>query len=92
MEFEEISFLSLKPNQRYKIKWNENEYVATFYQFYEHGIDFIKVHRKGIILPYIRFYECKIYKPLFQQEKRQQAMEQRALTIILQRLVPYLQW
>ena len=94
MEFEEIPLLSVKPNQKYKIQWKEHEYIATFYQFYNNGIDFIKVYRKGLQLPYIRFYECKIYKPLFQQKKRQKAMERRAVNMILQRIIgdPYFVW
>jgi len=98
MEFKEIHFSSLQTSQKYKISWNQHIYTATFYQFYTHGcIYFIKLYRKGIQLPYIRFHtfmDCKIYQPIFQKEQIQQAMENRATNLVLQRITgdPYFFW
>ena len=96
MEFKPIDCLALKPNQKYKINWQGNQYTATFYQHFEHGcVDFIKVNQDGFRFPYLRFhsfFNLTVYQPIFQTA--QQTMERRAVNIIVQRVLndPFFFW
>ena len=98
MQFKSIDVESLKPNQKYKINWTGNEYIATFYQHYEHGcVDFIKVNQDGFRFPYIRlhsFFGLTVYQPIYQKEQIQWNMECRAVTLIVQRILgdPFFQY
>jgi len=100
MQFEEIPFLFLKRNQKYKIKWEDLEYKGTFYLLntVTEGIFaiFTNVQLKETTLPYlyVKVYpeeQGKILRPLF---RAQQAMEQRALNMILRQLLGdhYFKW
>ena len=100
MLFEEVPFLSLIPNQKYKIKWEDLEYKGTFYLLntVTEGIFaiFTNVQLKETTLPYlyVKVYpeeQGKILRPLF---RAQQAMEQRALNMILRQLLGdhYFKW
>jgi hypothetical protein len=97
MQFEEIPFLFLIPNQKYKIKWEDLEYKATFYLLntVTEGIFaiFTNVQLKETTLPYlyVKVYpeeQGTILRPLF---RAQQAMEQRYLNTILRQILgdPY---
>ena len=100
MLFEEVSFLFLIPNQKYKIKWEDLEYKGTFYlhNTESEGIFavFINVQLKDTVLPclYVKVYpeeHGKILRPIF---RAQQAMEQRYLNTILRQILgdPYFDW
>ena len=97
MLFEEIPFLFLIPNQKYKIKWEDLEYKGTFYlhNTVAEGIFsiFTKVQLKDTVLPYlyVKVYPEKqgtILRPIF---RAQQAMEQKYLNTILRQILgdPY---
>lgn len=96
MQFQPIDVETLKPNQKYKINWQGNEYTATFYQYYEHGcVDFIKVNHIGY--PYMRihsFFDLTVSQPIFQKEGIQSNMEHRAVNLIVQRVLndPFFFW
>jgi hypothetical protein len=96
MQFQAIDVETLKPNQKYKINWQGNEYTATFYQHFEHGcVDFIKVNQDGFRFPYIRFhsfFNLTVYEPIF--HTAQQTMERRAINLIVQRVLndPFFFW
>ena len=100
MLFEEVSFLFLIPNQKYKIKWEDLEYRGTFYlhNTVTEGIFsiFTNVELKDTLLPYlyVKVYPEKhgtILRPLLQA---QQAMEQKYLNLILRKILgdPYFDW
>lgn len=97
MLFQEIPFLSLIRNQKYKIKWEDLEYKGTFYLLntITEGIFaiFTNVELKETTLPYlyVKVYpekQATILRPIFQA---QQAMEQRSLNLILREVLgdPY---
>jgi hypothetical protein len=96
MQFQPIDLETLKPNQKYKINWQDNEYTATFYQYSEHGcVDFIKVNQDGFRFPYIRFHSflnLTVSKPIFQTA--QKTMERRSINLIVQRILgdPFFTW
>ena len=87
MEFEEINHTFLK-REKYLLVWyGKKRQVYYHSHFKEH----ITVIDNGIYINYPT-NKIKIYKPLFQQEKRQQAMERRAINLVLRRLIPYYEW
>jgi hypothetical protein len=100
MQFEEIPFLFLIPNQKYKIKWEDLEYKGTFYlhNTLSEGIFaiFTNIQLKETVLPYLY---VKVYpeeqgillRPIF---RAQQAMEQKYLNLILRKILgdPYFDW
>lgn len=97
MLFEEVSFLLLIPNQKYKITWEDLEYKGTFYlhNTVTEGIFavFINVELKESVLPYlyVKVYPEEhgtILRPIL---RAQQTMEQRYLHTILRRILgdPY---
>ena len=97
MQFNPIDYSLLKPNQKYKINWRNNEYTATFYQHFEHGcVDFIKVNHDGFRFPYIRFhtFDLEVYQPILQKKTIQSNMERRAVNLILRKIIgdPFFQW
>ena len=79
MEFEEVEFIYLIPNQKYKIKWEDIEYKGTFYihNTVSDGIFaiFTQVHLKEVTLPYlyVKVYPDKqgtILRPIFKAHQR----------------------
>lgn len=100
MQFEEIPFLFLIPNQKYKIKWEDLEYKGTFYlhNTVTEGIFsiFTNVELKDTVLPYlyVKVYpeeQGTILRPIF---RYQQEMEQKYFNVILRRILgdPYFDW
>jgi hypothetical protein len=103
MEFKEVGFLSLDSHQKYKILWEELTYTGTFASI---SIDypkifaiFMNVRIKTTILPflYVQTFppiQSKFYRAIFKKRQIQQAMEQRAINMILQRITgdPNFEW
>ena len=103
MRFEEIGYHSLISEKKYKMKWENYVYTGTFHQFTIQNpsvyADFMHVHHKNDILPvlYLRIIpdiQVKFFRPIYQKEKIQSAMERRAVNMILQRITndPYFYW
>jgi len=101
MEFEEVKFGALQKGIKYKMKWEDYEYIGIFHQLSviistSHVYaDFENVYLKDTFLPvlYLRVVpdiQCTFYQPIF--GKAQQAMERRSINLVLQRLIPYYEW
>jgi hypothetical protein len=78
MEFEKVDVLI--PGQKYKIM-GEQEYIRTFSMF-NFRIDALY----AIFLPDLCLPLSSIYRPIFKKEQIQQAMERRAINLILQKV------
>ena len=93
MEFKEVDANTLVP-KKYKMKWEDYEYIGTFHQFTGIYADFKDVYLKNTYLPvlYLRKDICTFYQPIL--GKAQQSMEIRAVNLILQHILqdPYFHW
>ena len=95
MLFEEVS--QLIPNQVYKMKWEDYEYIGTFSMYDEEYAMFKNVNIKRVKLPILTISPdigCTFYQPIYQKKIIQWNMERRAVNLILQRLLgdPYFHW
>jgi len=103
MEFEEVRFLSLNPHEKYKILWEDLIYTGTFDEvsvYYPKIFAiFMNVRIKTTVLPflYVQTFppiQSKFYRAILKKRQIQQAMEQRAINLVLQRITgdPNFQW
>ena len=97
MQFKEISMDELIPEEKYRIHYRKIVKVGRYAQLTPYDYLYFK-GKDPIFIPLSLYepisYYCLFFKPVFQKEKIQQAMEQRALTLILQRILgdPFFHW
>jgi len=97
MKFKEVSMYELVPDEKYKIHYHKKVKIGRYIKLTPYDYLYFK-GKEPFIIP-LSFYEpisyyCLFFKPVFQKEKIQQAMEQRTLTLILQRIIgdPLFYW
>ena len=97
MRFKEISMDELIPEEKYRIDYRKTIKIGRYVQLTPYNYLYFK-GKEPIFIPLSLYepisYYCLFFKPVFQKEKIQQAMEQRALALILQRILgdPFFKW
>ena len=97
MRFKEISVDELVPEEKYKIQYRKTVSVGRYARLTPYDYLYFK-GKEPIFIPLSLYepieYYCLFFKPIFQKEQIQQAMEQRALNLILQRILsdPFFSW
>lgn len=97
MRFKEISVDELIPEEKYRIHHRKIVRIGRYAE--RTPYDYLYFKGKDPIFIPLSLYEplsyyCLFFKPIFQKEKIQQTMEQRALTLVLQRVLgdPFFIW
>jgi len=97
MRFKEISVDELVPEEKYRIHYHKTVRVGRYAQLTPYDYLYFK-GKNPIFIPLSLYdpihYYCLFFQPIFQKDKIQQAMEQRALNLILQRTLgdPFFIW
>jgi hypothetical protein len=97
MRFKEISVDELVPEEKYRIHYHKTVRVGRYAQLTPYDYLYFK-GKNPIFIPLSLYdpieYYCLFFQPIFQKDKIQQEMEQRALNLILQRLLgdPFFSW
>jgi hypothetical protein len=95
--FKEISVDELVPEEKYRIHYYKKVKVGRYAQLTPYDYLYFK-GKDPIFIPLSLYdpieYYCLFFQPIFQKDKIQQAMEQRALNLILQWILsdPYFLW
>jgi hypothetical protein len=90
MIFKEISMDELIPEEKYRIHYRKIVKIGRYAERTPYDYLYFK-GKDSIFIPLSLYepisYYCLFFKPVFQKEKIQQAMEQRALILILRKLI-----